>query len=247
MEEKKVRTMEEVVNAYLNSENENYINDFCKVADYLNGNNVNDGELVDKVVKHYYGILSSNGDFIPDCTPNNETKKFIAGKDLLKQWVGSIDNETRKEKLELFNQLYKKANIHTKIGLYAEKERKNVELAKAMQMRGEKVKKEDFNIDESDGSSKLFSKALNQIDSMGASMVKNVYDFTSSIDEWNDDVFNYTDEYANQCHNLIQESNTIQFDNQQKKNNYLKAMYKQAKYHLNIAFSNIEQYKIATA
>lgn len=238
--ENKLNKMEEVVERYLNSKNEDFFNDFKSIAKVLTDNGITKGALVDKVVKHYWFKVNEHGGDFKTYAPSQDVKMVMSSIDILKQWVQSIDVEARNELYQLFTTMYNNASIIDKVSMWNQRERHKVSFSKAMQLRGEKVKKEDFNIDESDGSSKLFSKALNQIDSMGASMVKNVYDFISSIDEWNDDVFNFTDEYANQCHNLIQESNTIQFDNQQKKNNYLKAMCKQAKYHLNIAYDNIE-------
>ena len=141
--------IEGIVKRYLNSENEDYVNDFNVIEKVLSENGITNGKLVDEVVKHYYNKLLVDGKLAKDYT-SYDKQQVINGKTVLEQWVGAVENEKRIEYLTLFNSIYQKANISTKVCLYGHKERKNVEFAKAMQLRGEKVKKEDFNVNVED-------------------------------------------------------------------------------------------------
>jgi hypothetical protein len=231
--------LEETVNRYLKSGNEDYVNDFNHMVKVFEEYGMNDGKLVDIVVKHYFNKLLVDGKLAKDHTQYNK-QQLINGKTVLEQWVGAIETEKRNEYLSLFNEIYKKADIPTKVCLYGHKERKNTEFVKAMQLRGEKVKKEDFNVDDVDGSTKPLSNALGQIHSLGEAMVKDVNEYLTSTDEWNDNVFTFTDTYYGYCMDIVKEAYGIQCEKQQVKKNLIQAMIDASKYHLGIAYDNIE-------
>lgn len=240
MKEVDLSKLEETVNRYLNSENEDYVNDFNHMVKVFDDYAMNDGKLVDKVVKHYYNKLLVDGKLAKDYT-SYDKQQVINGKTVLEQWVGAVENEKRIEYLTLFNSIYQKANIPTKVCLYGHKERKNVEFAKAMQLRGEKVKKEDFIVDEPTNT-KPFSEALSQIHTLGESMSKNVCEYLTSINELNDNVYQFTDSYTIQCRDIIKSMHGIQCDKQQVKKNYIVDMINSTKCHLNIAYANIDAF-----
>lgn len=141
MEKEKI---DEVVQRYLHSKNEDFVNDFNVIVKFLETNNINTGELVDEVVKHYYQLIVVNGGMVKDYCQNQEKGKILNGLETLKQWVQSIDADERKELLSMFQLIYNSANIPTKVCLLQIKKTKEAEFTKAMTLRGEKVTKEDL-------------------------------------------------------------------------------------------------------
>ena len=242
MKEVDLSKLEETVNRYLKSKNEDYVNDFNHMVKVFEDYGMNDGKLVDKVVKHYYNKLLVDGKLAKDYT-SYDKQQVINGKTVLEQWVGAVDNEKRIEYLTLFNSIYQKANIPTKVCLYGHKERKNYEFSRAMQLRGEKIKKEDFTIPTDDeGSAKPFSEILSKINSMGEAMVKNVHKCLPTINTQDalNDVYQFIDSYTTQCMDLIKAAHNIQCDKQQAKNNYIGEMITASKCHIDQAHWNIE-------
>jgi hypothetical protein len=210
--------LEETVNRYLNSENEDYVNDFNHMVKVFDDYAMNDGKLVDKVVKHYYNKLLVDGKLAKDYT-SYDKQQVINGKTVLEQWVGAVENEKRIEYLTLFNSIYQKANIPTKVCLYGHKERKNVEFAKAMQLRGEKVKKEDFNVnvedDEVNSLKKAMSDALTTIDSIGEATRFKVSELMDKYNEIEDE------ELAD---NVLEQSRKLLFDYYENFNDLVKSL-----------------------
>ena len=97
-----------------------------------------------------------------------------------------------------------------------------------------------FLVDDVDGSTKPLSNALGQIHSLGEAMRKNVYEYLTSIDELNDNVYQFTESYTIQCMDIIKSMHGVQCEKQQVKKNLIQAMIDASKYHLDIAYANIE-------
>ena len=233
--------MEEVVERYLNSKNEDFFNDFKSIAKVLTDNGITKGALVDKVVKHYWFKVNEHGGDFKTYAPSQDVKMVMSSIDILKQWVQSVDVEARNELYQLFTTMYNNASIIDKVSMWNQRERHKVSFSKAMQLRGEKVKKEDFIVDEPT-STKPFSEALSQIHTLGESMSKNVCEYLTSIDELNDNVYQFTDTYNIQCMDIIKSMHGVQCDKQQVKKNYIEDMIKATKYYLNIAYANISEF-----
>lgn len=239
--ENKISKIEEVVERYLNSKNEDFFNDFKSIAKVLTDNGITKGALVDKVVKHYWFKVNEHGGDFKTYAPSQDVKMVMSSIDILKQWVQSVDVEARNELYQLFTTMYNNASIIDKVSMWNQRERHKVSFSKAMQLRGEKVKKEDFIVDEPT-STKPFSEALSQIHTLGESMRKNVCEYLTSIDELNDNVYQFTESYTTQCMDIIKSMHGIQCDKQQVKKNYITEMINSTKYHLNIAYANIDAF-----
>lgn len=239
--ENKLSKMEEVVERYLNSKNEDFFNDFKSIAKVLTDNGITKGALVDKVIKHYWFKVNEHGGDFKTYAPSQDVKMVMSSIDILKQWVQSVDVEARNELYQLFTTMYNNASIIDKVSMWNQRERHKVSFSKAMQLRGEKVKKEDFIVDEPT-STKPFSEALSQINALGESMSKNVYEYLTSIDEWNDNVYQFTDSYTIQCMDIFKSIHGIQCDKQQVKKNYIEEMIKATKKYINIAYANIDAF-----
>lgn len=218
MKEVDLSKLEETVNRYLSSKNEDYVNDFNHIVKVFDDYAMNDGKLVDKVVKHYYNKLLVDGKLAKDYT-SYDKQQVINGKTVLEQWVGAVENEKRIEYLTLFNSIYQKANIPTKVCLYGHKERKNVEFAKAMQLRGEKVKKEDFNVnvedDEVNSLKKAMSETLTAIDSIGEATRFKVWELMDKFNEIEDEEL---------AEHVIEQSSKLLFDYYDNFNDLVKSL-----------------------
>lgn len=243
MNKETLNVVEGVVERYLNSKNEDFFNDFKSIVSFLTENGVTNGVLVDKVVKHYWFKVNENGGDFKTYAPSQDVKMVMSSIDILKQWVQEIDEGHRSELFQLFNTMYNNASIIDKVSMWNQREKHKVLFAHAMKLRGEKIKKEDFIVDDTENNSRQFSEILSNVQGMGEMMVKDVYDSITSNGTI-DNAMAFIDEYLNQCMDLIKSAHSIQCDKQKIKYNYIKAIEKMTKYHLDIAYSNIELFML---
>lgn len=141
MEKEKI---DEVVQRYLHSNNEDFVKDFVSISNFLESNNVKNGKVVDDVVNHYINKTKTNGKKIRTITPNVNDDIMMIGDGILKQWIYAFSTDERKLQLNTFYELYHNSNLSTKACLIQLKQQFHIKLIQTMNARGEKVTKEDL-------------------------------------------------------------------------------------------------------